>query len=80
MALLWAIAAFLLFRARSLLNGVLGVLPLLGALAMVAIYDAMFYTELWAGLCIWGTRLSRIPETSVSPVSAGPSVAYSFAS
>ncbi|MGH9237082.1 MAG: hypothetical protein ACRD3G_03500 [Vicinamibacterales bacterium] len=49
---LWMLALFLLVRARPLLRGVLGALPILPALLMVALHDAVFFAELWAGLCL----------------------------
>ena len=58
MLVLWTLALSLLLRARSLLGGILGILPILPALVMVAIYDAMFYAELWAGLCIGHSAVS----------------------
>ena len=58
MLVLWALALSLLLRARPLLQGILGVLPILPALVMVTIYDAMFYAELWAGLCLGHSAVS----------------------
>ena len=55
---LWMLALFLLVRARPLLRGVLGVLPILPALIMVAIPDALFFAELWAGLCLGHSAVS----------------------
>jgi hypothetical protein len=74
MVLLWVIALILLLRARPLLNGVLGVLPLLPSLVMVSIYDAMFYAELWAGLCIGHSAVSyarQQPRAGVAWAIAG---------
>ena len=58
MLVLGMLALLLLVRAWPLLRGVLGILPILPALVMVAIYDAMFYAELWAGLCIGHSAVS----------------------
>jgi len=58
MLVLWMLAALLLVRALPLLQGVLGVLPILPALVMVAIGDAVFFGELWAGLCIGHSAVS----------------------
>ena len=49
---LWMLALLLLVRAGPLLRGVLGVLPILPALIMVALGDALFFAEIWAGLCL----------------------------
>lgn len=68
MLLLWMLALFLLVRARPLLRGVLGVLPILPALVMVAIYDAMFYAELWAGLCLGHSAVSYARQQPLSGV------------
>ena len=58
MLVLATLAVSLVMRARPLLRGVLGVLPILPAVVMVTIYDAMFYAELWAGLCIGHAAVS----------------------
>jgi len=68
MLVLGTLALSLLLRARTLLRGVLGVLPILPALVMVTIYDAMFYAELWAGLCIGHSAVSYARNQPVSGV------------
>ena len=68
MLLLWMLTLSLVLRARPLLHGVLGVLPLLPALVMVTIYDAMFYAELWAGLCIGHSAVSYARNQRLSGV------------
>ena len=68
MLVLSMLALLLLLRARPLLRGVLGVLPILPALVMVAIYDAMFYAELWAGLCIGHSAVSYARNQPLSGV------------
>lgn len=55
---LWMLAVLLLVRAQPLLRGVLGFLPILPALIMVAIPDALFFAELWAGLCLGHSAVS----------------------
>jgi hypothetical protein len=68
MVVLWLLAFSLLLRARPLLQGVLGVLPILPALVMVTIYDAMFYAELWAGICIGHAAVSYARNRRLSGV------------
>jgi hypothetical protein len=68
MLVLWMLALYLLLRARPLLQGALGVLPILPALVMVAIYDAMFYAELWAGICIGHSAVSYARNQPVAGV------------
>jgi hypothetical protein len=62
------LALLLLMRARPLLQGVLGILPILPALVMVTIYDAMFYAELWAGLCLGHSAVSYARNQRLSGV------------
>ena len=68
MIVLLTLALSLLVRARPLLQGVLGVLPLVPALVMVTIYDAMFYAELWAGLCLGHSAVSYARNQRLSGV------------
>jgi hypothetical protein len=65
---LWMLALFLLVRARPLLRGVLGVLPILPALIMVAIPDALFFAELWAGLCLGHSAVSYARHQPLSGI------------
>ena len=55
---LCGLAVLLVVRARPLLSGVLGVLPILPALLMVALQDAVFFAELWAGICLGQSAVS----------------------
>jgi hypothetical protein len=68
MLVLWLLAVFLLVRAVPLLQGVLGVLPILPALVMVVISDAAFFSELWAGLCVGHSAVSYARDQRVSGV------------
>ena len=65
---LWMLALFLLLRARPLLQGVLGVLPILPALVMVALNDALFFSELWAGICLGHSAVSYARNRPLSGV------------
>ena len=58
MVVLWILAVLLLVRAWPLFRGVLGALPILPALVMVALPDALFFAELWAGVCLGHSAVS----------------------
>jgi hypothetical protein len=65
---LWMLAVFLLVRAQPLLRGGLGALPILPALLMVALPHAVFFAELWAGLCLGHSAVSYARNRPLSGV------------
>ncbi len=65
---LWMLALFLLVRAGPLLQGLSGALPTLPALLMVALPDAVFFAELWAGICLGHSAVSYARNQPLSGV------------
>jgi hypothetical protein len=66
--ILWLLAAALVVRAWPLYRGPIGVLPLLNAVMIAAAAPLVFFTEMWAGLCLGHAAVSYARQDRISGV------------